>query len=260
VIPVHLQAWNRLTDIINNTRVIVIGLSATPERLIQSKRFAINRIPVDNDIRYYETKATEYYSNIDLLLETLPIEGNYLLYVVRVTEMKRILELAKDIGFRPIAIWSKHNEDHPMTIEQLEARDYIIREEKIPEKYNLAIINASSETAINLRGKIDAIIINCRDEEAIIQARGRYRNDLKTLYLLDNSIITDVPSVFLNARLYQEDKTRLCEAVKLRNEQGRILKWTSVKEQLVTHGYIVTDGRSNNKRYSIIQTESANSL
>ena len=230
--PVHILAWNRLTDIINNTKVIVIGLSATPERLVHSERFTINSIPVDKDIRRYEIESTKYYSNIDVLLKALPIEGNYLMYVVRITEMKRIWEIAKDIGFRAIAIWSKNNEEHPMTVEQLEARDYIIREEKIPEKYNLAIINASSETAINLRGKspifvmrgkIDAIIINCRDNETIVQARGRYRNDLKTLYLLDNSTITDVPPTFLNTKLYQEDKTYLCETIKLRNEQGRIL-------------------------------------
>ena len=235
-------------------------MSATPQRLIQSKRFQINSIAVNKDIRCYEEEKTLYYSNIDTLLQILSREENYLLYVIRITEMKRIWELAKGLGFRAIAIWSLNNKEHPMTIEQIEARDYIIREEKIPEKYNLAIINASSETAINLRGRIDGIIINSGEQETIIQARGRYRNDLKTLYLLDSSAIWEVPSEYLNVRLYKEDKERLCGIIKLRNAQGRILKWTSVKEKLVTFGYTVIDGRSNNKRFSIINKKDAISI
>ena len=62
---VHTYAWIKLTDIINSTKVIVIGLSATPERLIRSERFSINYIPVDKEIRHYEIEHTQYYSNID---------------------------------------------------------------------------------------------------------------------------------------------------------------------------------------------------
>lgn len=65
------------------------------------------------------------------------------------------------------------------------ARAYILEHEELPPEYDLLIFNAAYETSINLRGHFDFMIIHHSSSDTITQARGRYRNDLDTLYLLD---------------------------------------------------------------------------
>ena len=248
----HRVAWARLISIINRGKVIVIGLSATPKRLLENDSFETNIIPIDSDIRRYETHNTVFYSHIDTVLERLPKDKKILLYLSHITEMQRITDLAKDLGFNPIAIWSIRNQENPMTLKQLDARDYILRNEKLPEEYNLVIINASCETSINLKGKIDIVVINSQEEEAQVQVRGRYRGDLDTLYLLKYEAIIDVPPEFLGKELFSDQKKKLCDTLKLRNKQGKRMKWTTVHKIILENGYSVTDGRFQNERFVII--------
>ena len=249
----HEIAWNRLTSIINQGKVIVIGLSATPKRIQENKSYKTNIIPIDDDIRRYETKNTLYYCDIDTVLERLPKDKKILLYIGHITKMEEIEDKAKKSGFNPISIWSTHSATHPMTLKQLDARDYILRYEKLPEEYNLVIINASCETSINLKGKIDIIVIHSQREEAQVQVRGRYRGDLDTLYLLKYEAIIDVPPEFLGKKLFSDRKEALCGALKLRNKQGRIVGWPSVKKALIENGYYVKEGRCKNERYVVIE-------
>ena len=248
----HPIAWNRLISLINNSKVVVIGLSATPKCILSYDSFQINEIPIDEGIRQYETHEIIRYSNLDLLLSEISNEDKTLLYISRVTEMERITKETMNQGFIPIAIWSIHNTDHLMNDKQRAARDYILRNSKLPDEYNLVLINASCETSINLYGHIDNIIINTQEEEAQVQVRGRYRNDLRTLYLLDSSIFPEVPSAFLNRELFAEDKKKLAETLKLKSAQGKTLGWPSVKKALIENGYDVTEGRFQNRRFEII--------
>ena len=248
----HPIAWNRLIRLINSSNAIIIGLSATPKCILSYDSFRINEIPIDEDIRQYETRETIRYSNIDLILSHLSIDEKTLLYIHRVTEMERITKEAVSKGFNPIAIWSIHNLDHPMNDKQHAARNYILNNSRLPDEYNLVLINASCETSINLYGQIDNIIINTKEEEAQVQVRGRYRNDLRTLYLLDSSIFPEVPSEFLGKELFAEDKKKLAETLKLKSAQGKNLSWPSVKKALLDNGYSVIEGRFQNRRFEII--------
>ena len=248
----HPMAWNRLIQLINNSKVVIIGLSATPNCILSYDSFQTNEITIDKDIRQYETCETIRYSNLDLLLPQMSKDAKTLLYVSRITEMERIVLETMHLGFNPIAIWSIHNPDHPMTDKQYSARNYILNNSRLPDEYNLVLINASCETSINLYGQIDNIIINTKEEEAQVQVRGRYRNDLKTLYLLDNSIFPEVPPAFLNRELFAEDKKKLAETLKLKSAQGKNLGWPSVKKALLDNGYSVIEGRFQNRRFEII--------
>ena len=248
----HQQAWNRLISIVNKTNVIVVGLSATPRILLSNDSFTVNQITVDEDVRRYETFNTEKYNNVDLLLKKIPKGKKTLLYVSRIKNMKRIASDAEKLGLSVIAIWSTKNTDHPMTDKQHNARFYILKNSELPAEYDLVIINASCETSINLYGQIDNIIIDTKEEETQVQVRGRYRHDLENLYLLDYSVFPEVPEEFLNKELFADQKKTLCETLKLRSEQGTILKWPSVKVALIEHKYTIIEKRFQNRRYSVI--------
>lgn len=47
-----------------------------------------------------------------------------------------------------------------MTEEQQTARETILRYWKIPEEYNLLIINSSSETSIKIKSAVDYVIVD----------------------------------------------------------------------------------------------------
>ena len=47
-----------------------------------------------------------------------------------------------------------------MTEEQKTARETILRDYKIPEAYNLLIINSSSETSIKIKSPVDYVIVD----------------------------------------------------------------------------------------------------
>lgn len=139
-----------------------------------------------------------------------------------------------------------------MNDEQKRVRDYILAHAALPDEYDMVIINASSETSINIFSPIDYIIIHTQEEEPQIQVRGRYRGDLKELYVLDYSALPTVPEIYLGIPLYAKEKKELCELLSIRNANGNKTKWPTAKARLKEAGYHITDGRYNNRRYSVI--------
>lgn len=139
-----------------------------------------------------------------------------------------------------------------MNEEQLRARQYILSNKELPSEYGAVIINASSETSINLYGHIDTVIVHTQEKEAQIQVRGRYRKDLGTLYILDYGAVS-VPAEFFERKLFEEDKRELSRILGLRDKNSRLVGWNTVKKKLLEQGFTIKDGREKNRRYSIIQ-------
>ena len=140
-----------------------------------------------------------------------------------------------------------------MTEEQLAVREEILNNFTIPEQYNLLIINASCETSIKIKSHVDYMIVNNSDEDTQVQVRGRYTGDLENLYLLSKKL-TDikVPEQFLGKQLFKDDKQELCRVLNIHNEKNRLCGWNTIHRLLLDLNYQVTEGRSNNRRYSII--------
>ena len=136
-----------------------------------------------------------------------------------------------------------------MTEEQLKARNCIINKEEMPKDYDVVIINASSETSINIKSKIDYIVINSAEEEVRVQVRGRYRNDLEELYLYDKNTL-EIPVEFMYRALFKEDKKALCKALAIRDDNSRVVGWTTIKKMLEqSEDYFLKEGRQDNERY-----------
>ena len=238
-----------------NPNIMVVGITATPEPL-DKLRCPIHRVPVvAAELRQYENRNIHPYSSLRQTLENIPCGKVGMLYVPRITMMKNCAAIAEAAGHNPICVWSAANEDHPMTAEQLAARDYILKNEELPPQYDLFIFNASCETSINIRGQVDYFIAHTTYPTHITQARGRYRGDLETLYVLDHDCAESitVPEEFLDVQLFKEDQRELRMRLSIKDKKGHYLAYDKQWERLETSGYVIDTGREQNRRYVIIR-------
>lgn len=249
----HMIAKKQIEKIIKrSTKTKVVALSATPKRAEKEFDIPIHKLSVDKDIRQYETKTIKEYSNIKSLLEKTAKGKIGLVYVAHIRKMQELSEYLNSKGIRAVAFWSIRNGEYPMTDEQLKARESIINNEEMPKGYEVVIINSSSETSINIRSRIDYIVINSAEEEVRIQVRGRYRGDLEELYLYDKSVL-EIPQEFMDRPLFHEDKQALCRALEMRDKNGRTVGWTTVRKKLMeSEDYFLNEGKRGNKRYAYI--------
>lgn len=247
----HIAAQQRLEEIVLKGKQMVIALSATPRRALEQINCPINTITVDDDVRRLNTAQTIPYTNKFQLLEELSPKEKGIVFIGRITGMIDFHKAATAKGFKAICVWSENNKEHPMTDAQREAREYIISKEQLPPQYDMVILNASSETGINIYGKVDYIVVHSQQEETQIQIRGRYRQDLNRLYLLDYNSI-QVPEEFLDRELSAEQREELCQVIGLRDPKGRVYKWSTVKSRLEEAGYSIVEKRRNSKRFYII--------
>ena len=243
-------AIDRLKEIVTRSQTTkVIALTATPTKAINAFRGHINNIHVDEDVFRYLTKEIVTYRNIDIPLAE--VKGKHgIIYTPHIRDMKALQERAAKMGIKAIAVWSIHNIEYPMTDEQLRVRNYILDKEELPPEYGAVIINKSNETAINIRGQVDYIIVHSQEADVREQARGRYRGNLDILYVYNTIADVVVPEEFLNRALSKEDRDTLCAILKLRNASGNQVKWNSTRLILEELGYEVTVlTRQSNKRY-----------
>lgn len=247
----HIPAQKRLEEIVRSGNQMVIALSATPRKALEQMNCPFNHITVDDDVRRLETKQIIPYTNKFKLLDELSPKDKGIIFISHITGMIDFYEKAIAKGFKAICVWSENNIDHPMTDAQREAREHIISNEELPPQYDMVIINASSETGINIYGKVDYIVVHNQQEETQIQIRGRYRKDLDRLYLHDNNTIR-VPEEYLDCELSAERREQLCYDIEIRDDKGRVYKWNTVKKRLIAAGYSVVETRHNSKRFFII--------
>jgi len=247
----HIPAQKRLEEIVRNGNQMVIALSATPEKAEKYIDCPFNHITVDDDVRRLETKQTIPYTNKFKLLDELSPEDKGIVYITRITGMIDFYEKATEKGFKAICVWSENNIMHPMTVAQKEAREYIITKEELPPQYDMVIINASSETGINIYGNVDYIVVHHTDPDTREQIRGRYRKDLDRLYLHDNNAI-HVPEEYLDCELSAERRRELCRDIRITDPKGRVYMWNKVRVELETAGYSVVESRHNSQRFYTI--------
>lgn len=248
----YVYAKNQLEDIAKWSGTIVIGLSATPRKAEEKMLCPIGHITVDKDVFQLETKETISYSNKLLLLDTIQPGQKGLAYFHRVTDMQAFHCAATERNIKSICIWSADSKTHPMTQAQFQARNYILEKKELPQQYDLVIINASSETSISIFGKVDYIIVHCQEADTQTQVRGRYRDTLQTLYVLNYDAPIKVPTDFLDRDLFKEDKQALCAMLNLHDSNGRLLGWTTVKKKLEEAGYTLTERRQQSRRCTVI--------
>ena len=250
----HSVAREGLENAVRNENTTVIALSATPNLIRKHFNAPFYDVPIDdNEVRRYETKDIINYTNLEYLLSSLEPAETGICYVKRVKEMKKLEELARDLGFNPISIWSIRNKDHAMNEQQLAVRKSILEDFTFPSEYNLLFINASSETSLKIKSPVDYVIVHDNDYDTQVQVRGRVNSDLSKLYLpLIGTTDLTVPEEYLNKPLFTEEKAELCAILNRTNPYNRRFGWTTIKSMLIDCEYTISEGRKNNRRYAII--------
>lgn len=232
----------------------VIAITATPDflRKLQCPKKGIFIANNDKLYHYSEEKIIRYAS-IKQVLAEIPSGKVGGLYVARIEQMKTFEALARSCGRKPICVWSLSNSKHPMNAEQIRAQKYVLENEEVPPEYDLFIFNASSETALNIRSHTDYFISHNSENTHITQARGRFRSDIETLYILDTKNGRfSVPEKYLNHPLFKEEKDALRAELDIKNDKGRLIPWKKFSQRLTDNGYTFAEGRKDNRPYILI--------
>lgn len=267
-----IAAEQKLRDIAAEGRIKIIALSATPQKIRKHFGALCYDVPFDrSELSRLETTQVIPYAcgAMDLLKSGTPPAVNHqtgILYTTEIASMRKIIEDARALGIRANGFWSINAKGNPMSEEQLALRRVVLEEETIPADIDLLVINAASETCIKIQSekrKVDYMIIHSSSEEVKTQVRGRYHGDLPALYYHDIgaanlSSCRNLPSRFLNVRLYAEGQKELTAYLKLQNPkaaEGSYFQMRKVRELLEASGYSVDykkDSKNGGKHYYLI--------
>lgn len=220
-----------------------------------------------------EIEKINHFRQIRNILKERNYKGDFLKYGYKgliftklISTMKSLEEMLIEEGFTPLVLWSINNKDNPMTVEQLEARNELMRTEKIPKPYNFLIINGAMREGWNLKdNKVQLAIMNTSSETDQIQARGRIRSNIAKLVIkVETELDTtsrkiEVKDKFLDRPLDKEDKEDLCIDLNIIDDKGILAKWRKVKSLLINNDYVVDDKtitiRKKRTRVSVISKE-----
>lgn len=258
-VNIHEVALAELHKRIQNGARIV-AITATPSSI--KKAFANEYVdmPIHGKLKRYHAGDKQIFRSIKELAPLLPADKRGVIYTPHISQIIEIRNALTKRGIVSEGFWSINNPDHQMTQEQLDIRESVVLKGIIPDNIQVLLINASSETGMNIYSPVDYIVVNNSDSNTQIQAVGRVRHDLETVYLRDLSPnkFTYIPynavdEKWLNRPLYTEDKEALCRELIIVDNRGRRYKWPNIRKTLIYSDFNVTDGRDKDgRRYSII--------
>ena len=149
--------------------------------------------------------------------------------------MITIETMCRDLGLKPICIWSEHNEIG-WNDEQKDFMKYLFDTGKFKDPYNILIFNKAMETGINIKDDdVDLCIVNSINLTEQIQARGRFRKDInlvvvKTKETALPEIVVTLDDKYLNKWISLEEFMDIMNSLNIKDSKGRLIgKRTFVK-------------------------------
>lgn len=246
---------------------LVIAFSATPKSAVNFivdyfhwEKTGINIVKSVLNLRGYKDDRTIEYSNLDQLIQELDPAKRGMIYIDRISQIKKIVPQLETRGISSVGIWSVRSSQR-MSDKQWETVNSLVNNDAIPNDVQVLVLNAAYQTGLNIDPKkshLDYVIIHNANKDAQTQARGRYRGDIDTVYLKTNDdmheeINSDDVLPFLDRELTKADKDRLCETIGFVDSRGRLYKWPTIKKLLIQQGYSITEKKSGSKRSTIIK-------
>lgn len=238
-IHTHRCARIAICRAVNMGLSYVVGITATPNPL---KKLGIKLmdIPIEEtNLHHYTEKQVIPYANFDSALMSIQPGQKGGIYNKHVKPLIKAGDYLRAHGYNPLMLWSLSNTDYPLSKEQLEAREFLITEERIPPEYDIFLFNATAETSINIRPDKengfgwDFFIAHNTDETVITQSRGRYRGDLDVLYVYDKKGAVIVPDEYLNRNVSFHEMTELRDKLALKKDNDKKAHSLSVDEMIV---------------------------
>lgn len=166
----------------------------------------------------------------------------------------KLKQMCEEEGFSAQAYWSFNNEDKAMTDEQKDEMLKMIEEEKLPDKYDVVIINSALQEGWDLKDpRVKLAIINTINETEFTQSLGRIRNNIDILIYKvkkDEFPLVDFPKELIGVEMDTDKKKELVEQLGLKNKHGRIIGWTNISKALESQGFFITQKqiKENGKR------------
>ena len=245
---IFLGFWEKL---INNGRILCIGLSASPEDTLAyytSLVSSSNKGKIDAGLR----AATDiYFTNIlEHVRELTPIPGTgYWCYSPSITNNCGIVRAAQERGFHAIEIHSPNNEDWPLTEEQRRVIMCIEQLHIVPPEYDFVVITRAFERGIDILDKrFKHVIVDSYYQKDRIQAARQtfaYQRHVKVLS-------REIPETFKDRWLSVSECRELAEylcvpeiSVSDSNESkhSRPMSWNKLSQLLPKFGYTVEKTR-----------------
>lgn len=203
----------------------------------------------EKELMQYAEKSVHNINHIDQIKEHLEankgafiyFENKAFIYTKTIQSQKKIAELAESIGLKPLIVSTKA--DSKSQIQLIN--------DKLPKEFDVLI---TDNLNLNLNDEnIQIVIINSSDENTFIQARCLIKQNIDYLVKLvelatdESETNLELPEFWLNTELTTKMKSELCKQISQYNENGVLLKWTSVKKMLIQSGYNIDDKYANLK-------------
>ena len=239
----------------------IVAITATPFTIKKAFQHEYVNMPIHGKLIHYRAKRKQNFRSLKEILPQLPADKRGIIYTPQIRQFFDIQQELAKRGIKADGFWSVNNMDHNMTEEELDIRKSVVLHGIIPDNIQVLLVNAASETGINITSPVDYVVVNDSNPDTQIQAVGRVRHDLETIYLrdLEPGKFTYIPHYYidenwLNRRLYAEDKEALCRELVIVDERGRRYKWPNIRKTLINSDFKVTDKRDKDgRRYSVIE-------
>lgn len=234
-----LVLLSRWEQIVNEGRIMCIGLSATPERTRTYYLSLISNANIGKIQNFYRQAGDIFFHDLrDHIRKLTPIPGcGYWCYSPWIAENQKIVELANSLGFHAIELHSSNNSNCPMTEEQKRVSDIILTTGMVPIEYDFILVNKAYERGYNIRDqRFNQLIINSinkEEREQVARMTHPYFRALKTY-------IPEIPKEYLNCWLAVEKCRELAEKMAVpENNYGKPITWNKLKDLLPMAGYSV---------------------
>jgi adenylate kinase family enzyme len=266
---IDYQSFNDDTDLSHAIKELfkkydktkIVYFTATPHylKVLENKHSSLSEVlniidfSENKDIKRYINRREAYInhlSQVQFQLDEYKQSFEYanlkcLIFTKEIKAMKTLEQMCKGRNLVPICIWSRNNQTMEMDLEQLRVRDYLLKNGKLPEPYNVLIINRALETGINITDKdMNLAIVNTTNLTQQIQVRGRIRHDIDLLVVRTKEqklpeIKIGMDDKYLNVELTKEQMEEVIASLNLKDIRSKYLTVTKFREILSKNGYQV---------------------
>lgn len=243
-----LGEWER---IINEQRILCVGLSATPERA-QAYYASLVHASYQGKIEAGFRAANDiYFRNVLDHIENLtPMPGNaYWCYSPSIEHNNAIVDCANRRGFHAIEIHSMNNADKPLSAEQQRVIDCINTLHIVPLEYDFVVVTRAYERGIDIIDtRFKNLIVDSYYQVDRIQAGRQVFPYQRHIKVLSGEIPAEYKDRWLTVNECKEladylavpDVTLSAAGAK---HTSRTLSWNKLQELLPSFGYTVQKSR-----------------